>query len=369
VSAETSATSSVVVCLDDLRTYCQGLLEAAGLPSGHAELVADSLVDADARGIGSHGVLRTRIYAERLRAGLLDPRATPTVVRDHPGGCLIDAGNAIGHVGALAGVDLAADRALERAAAVVGVRGSNHCGTLAYFVRRATARGVVVIAASNAPPTMVLHGGRTRAVGTNPLAVGIPHPSGPPVVIDMATSAVARGKIILAHQVGAGIPPDWAVDQAGVPTSDAARALAGSVLPFAGPKGSGLALMLDLLCGGLLSGVTGEGIGDMYDDWTRPQQVGHLFVAIDPAAFLGQDAFAALVAETTERVHGLPPAEGFDRVQLPGEVEDIARAAAERDGLVLADAVVRDLESLGDELGVPSALPVQAQPDSTADAR
>jgi LDH2 family malate/lactate/ureidoglycolate dehydrogenase len=368
VSAETSAPSSVVVCLDDLRTLCQRLLERAGLPDAHAELVADSLVDADARGIGSHGVLRTRIYAERLRAGLLDPHATPAVVRDHQGGCLIDAGNAIGHVGALAGVDLAVERAHERAAAVVGVRNSNHCGTLAYFVRRATARGLVMIAASNAPPTMVLHGGRTRAVGTNPLAIGIPRPSGPPIVMDMATSAVARGKILLANQVGASIPPDWAVDPAGLPTSDTAQALAGSVLPFAGPKGSGLAMMLDLLCGGLLSGVTGEGIGDMYEDWTRPQQVGHMFIAIDPAAFLGQDAFGELVVQFAERVHGLPPADGFDRVQLPGEVEETARATAARDGLLLADTVVSDLEALARELGVSSALPVQPLPDSTADA-
>lgn len=366
MSAGTSAPPSHVVRLDDLRTFCRRLLEVAGLPGPAADLVADSLVDADARGIGSHGVLRTRIYAERLRAGLLDPAAAPVVVSEHAGGCLVDARNAIGHVGARAGVDLAIERATQGAAAVVGVRNSNHCGTLAYFVRRATARQLVLLAASNAPPTMVFYGGRTRAVGTNPLSIGIPHPAGPPLVIDMATSATARGKIIQASQLGMAISPDWAVDVAGKPTSDPELALAGSVLPFAGPKGSGLAMMLDLLCGGLLAGVTGDDIGDMYDDWSRPQRVSHLFVAIDPAAFLGQAAFLALVAQFADRVHGLPAADGFNRVQLPGEVEETARARAERDGLQLADTVVRDLEALSRELGEPAALPAEALPITPA---
>jgi LDH2 family malate/lactate/ureidoglycolate dehydrogenase len=362
VSAEASARSGLLVRIEDLRAYCGRLLALAGLPPADADLVADSLTDAEARGIGSHGVLRTRIYAERLRGGMLDPAATPTLVRDHPGGCLLDAGNAIGHVGARAGVDLAIERAKERAAAVVGVRNSNHCGTLAYFVRRATARHLVVLAASNAPPTMVFYGGRTRAVGTNPLAIGVPNPDGPPLVMYMATSATARGKIILASQVGASIPADWAVDEAGRPTSDPESALRGSVLPFAGPKGSGLAMMIDLLTGGLLAGVTGDEIGDMYDDWSRPQRVSHIFVAVDPDAFLGRDAYLGLVAGFVQRVHGLPPAEGFDQVLLPGEVEESARRTAERDGVLLADAVVRDLEALSRELGDPAVLPAVVLP-------
>ena len=116
-------------------------------------------------------------------------------------------------------------------------------------------------------------------------------------------------------------------------------------------------MMLDLLCGGLLAGVTGDDIGDMYDDWSRPQRVSHLFVAIDPAAFLGQAAFLALVAQFADRVHGLPAADGFDRVQLPGEVEETARARAERDGLQLADTVVRDLEALSVSSASPRPFP------------
>lgn len=339
-----------------LEQYVHGLLTAAGLEAESASLVADSLVDAEARGIRSHGVARTRIYAERLRAGLLSASATPTVVKDAPGALLLDAGNAIGHVGAAAGMDLAIQRAAVQGLASVGVRNSNHCGTLAYFVRRATSNGLVALAISNAPPTMVYFGGRTRAVGTNPMAIGIPHPSEPPIVLDMATSATARGKIILAHQAGASIPPGWAVDASGLPTTDAGAALSGSVLPFAGAKGSGLAMMVDLLSGALLAGVFGAQIGDMYEDWTRPQQVSHLFVVIDPDAFLGRALFLEQVSAFVESVHALPVAEGFSRVLVPGEVEEAALAASLASGVLVPAAVAADLASLAVELGVPSPL-------------
>jgi LDH2 family malate/lactate/ureidoglycolate dehydrogenase len=213
---------------------------------------------------------------------------------------------------------------------------------------------MVAMATSNAPPTMVYHGGRTRAVGTNPMAIGVPHPSEPPIVLDMATSATARGKIILAQQAGSSIPLGWAVDPTGAPTTDASLALEGSVLPFAGAKGSGLAMMVDLLCGALVGGVFGDQVGDMYEDWTRPQRVSHLFVAISPDAFLGQAAFLSQVRAFVSRVHALPAADGFERVLVPGEVEEASLAAARTSGVVVPPAVAADLSALAVELGVPS---------------
>jgi ureidoglycolate dehydrogenase (NAD+) len=170
----------------------------------------------------------------------------------------------------------------------------------------------------------------------------------------MATSATARGKIILANQLGERIPPGWAVDREGVPTTDASSALDGSVLPFAGPKGSGLAMMVELLCGALLAGVTGGQIGDMYEDWTRPQRVSHLFVVIDPEAFLGRAAFLEQVRSFVDRVHALPPADGFAQVLVPGEVEEASRSAAEVSGVELSLEVADDLSALATELGVPA---------------
>jgi len=339
-----------------LREHCGAVFRAAGLAAETAELVADSLVDAEAGGVASHGVNRTRIYAERLRAGLIDAHARPRIVRERPGGMQIDAGNAIGHLGAQTAVDSGIRLAERSAVCVAGVGNSNHCGTLAYFTRQIAAAGLVGIAMSTAPPTMVYHGGRTRAVGTNPISIAVPRASGPAVTVDMATSATARGKIILANQAGGEIPDGWAVDRDGRPTTDPAEALLGSVLPFAGPKGSGLAMMVDLLAGGLMAGASGEQIGDMYEDWTREQRVGHLFVVIDPDGWIGRAAFAEHVEQFGQRVSALPPAEGFERVLLPGELEDNARAAAERDGLRLSGSVVADLDAIAAEFGLSRRL-------------
>lgn len=347
----------VVVELDDLRRHCAAVLTAAGLPDEASALVADSLVDAEARGVTSHGVTRTRIYSERLRAGMIDRDAQPRVVRRSTAAVHLDAGNAIGHVGALAGLDHASELATEHGVGAAGVAGSNHCGTLAYFTRLGARRGMVVMALSTAPPTMVYFGGRSRAVGTNPLSIAVPRRAGDPVVVDMATSATARGKIILANQLGEEIPDGWAVDADGRPTTDPAAALKGSVVPFAGAKGSALAMMVDLLAGALVAGAAGPDIGDMYEDWTRTQRVGHLVIALDPDAWLGRDAFADHLEGFVRRVHDLPPADGFEGVLLPGEVEDRAYARAQEQGVRLTASVHEDLLAVAAEVGLDRTLP------------
>jgi LDH2 family malate/lactate/ureidoglycolate dehydrogenase len=342
--------------MDELRDFCASVLAHVGLADGSATLVADSLVDAEARGIKSHGVQRTRIYAERLRAGLLNKSGQPWLLRESEAMALVDADNCIGHVGAKAGIDAAQERAVATGVGVAGVRNSNHCGALGYFARTVAEAGSIVIAASNAPPTMTYFGGRTSAVGTNPLCIAVPRGDGAPLVVDMATSATARGKIIVAHQQGDLIPDGWAIDKEGRPTTDPAAALEGSVLPFAGPKGSGLAMMIDLLCGALLGGPTGHAIGNMYEDWTRPQEVGHLFIVLDADGWVGKDAFLSAVAAFAEEVHDLPPSAGFDSVLLPGEIEDAALERARADGLVLSDAVFLDMNQLAEDLAAPQRL-------------
>lgn len=344
------------VVVEELRDHSAAVLAAAGLPAGAARLVADSLVDAETRGISSHGVARTRIYAERLKAGMIDPNAEPAVLARSPGRIHLDARNAIGHVGAEAGLELALEAAGSEFVSVVGIANSNHCGTLAYFTRRAAERGFVTIAMSTAPPTMIYFGGRSRAVGTNPISISVPRPDGPPLVVDMATSATARGKIILANRLGKDIPPDWAVDSDGKPTTDAAAALLGSVVPFAGPKGSGLAMMVDLLAGAFVAGVSGFGIGDMYEDWTRAQRVSHLFIVLNPDGWVGRDAFLEHVAEFVANVHALPPADGVETVLLPGEVEDRRFDRAQREGVLIEATVCDDLDAIAAEVGLDRTL-------------
>lgn len=340
----------VRVSMDELRDHGAAVLSAAGLAAESARLVADSLVDAEVRGIASHGITRVRIYTERMRAGLIDVAAVPEIVRQSPGSVHLNAHNAIGHVGADAGLQAAITGAENEFVSVVGVANSNHCGTLAYFTRRAAEAGLVSIAMSTAPQTMIYFGGKSRAVGTNPISIAVPRPNGAPIVVDMATSATARGKIILANKLGHDIPEGWAVDADGVPTTDAAAALLGSVMPFAGPKGSGLAMMVDLLAGAMVAGVSGPDIGDMYEDYSRPQRVSHLFIVLNPDGWFGRDAFLNHVADFSERVHSLPTAEGVDKVLLPGDLEQERWQRAVAEGVDVAAAVVDDLNAIAAEV-------------------
>lgn len=345
-----------------LRAFVTSLLTAAGYPLARADLVGDSLVYADMRGIGSHGVSRARIYTRRALEGMVDPGADPVVVRGKGATRLLDAGNAPGQAAADVAVTEAIKGAHDLGVCAVGVVNSNHCGTLAYFLTRIAAAGLVGLAGSNGPPVMAYHGARSRAVGTNPLGYAFPRPDGPPVVLDMATSNAARGKIIQMARTGQGrVPEGWAVDVEGRPTTDPVEAIAGAVLPFAGPKGSGLAMGIELLCGTLLSGITGSAVGDMYENWDRPQQVGHFFLALDPDCFAGRQAFDENMRRFVDQVKQLPPAAGSDEVLLPGEREHAAAQDAEEHGVPLPGAVVDDLRELGRELAVDDVLVVRAE--------
>ncbi|HEY8590712.1 MAG TPA: Ldh family oxidoreductase [Naasia sp.] len=344
------------VTLDSLHEHAQAVLVASGVAASHADLVSASLVDAEARGIGSHGLTRLRIYSERVRRGLAEGAVEPQVTRTRSGVIDVDALNALGQVGAGVAVDAAMEVAREAGIALAGVRNSNHCGTLAFFTRRIAEAGLVAIAMSTAPPTMVYFGGRTPAVGTNPFSIAVPRAGAAPLVIDMATSATARGKIIVAEQTGTPIPGDWALDSEGRPTSDPAAALAGSMVPFAGPKGSGLAMMIDLICGGLIASATGFSIGNMYEEWDRPQRVGHAFIVLDPGACPGGAGYGRTVAEFAAELAALPPAEGHSAVLAPGTLEDAALARARANGLEVPPAVLADLLNLAEEVGATTSL-------------
>lgn len=342
--------------LPDLVEFCAQIFRKAGLSEEAAQLVADSLVDAEARGIRSHGLQRVRIYSERLTAGLLNASGKPSVVGGTSTFALVDADNAIGQVGALAGLNVALDAADEHGVGVAGVRNSNHCGSLGYFARRATDRGFIQISATNAPSTMVYFGSRRRAVGTNPLCIGVPCGEDSSFILDMASSAVARGKIIVAAEDGVPIPEGYAVDEDGKPTTDPRAALAGSVVPFAGAKGSGLAMMIDLLCGSLLGGPTGDQIGDMYDDWTRPQSVGHLFIVLKPGSWVNAQDFADATAEFARTVSELEPAVGVNHVMYPGELEEAKFQQAKIEGLAIAPSTLSELDALASGFGISERL-------------
>jgi ureidoglycolate dehydrogenase (NAD+) len=324
----------------ELRAFCALALERAGARADDAAACADGLTAADLRGVHSHGALRIGIYVDRLRAGSIHPRAELQIVRDRGAVVVADAQAGLGIAIATRAMDLAIARARMHGIAAVSVRNSNHCGMLAYFAMRALREGAIGVAVSNADSQVAPWGTRAKFLGTNPLAVAVPARDEPPIVLDMATSVVAHARVKGAADRGEAIPPDWALDGAGRPTTDPGAALAGALLAFGGFKGSGISLLIDLLAGILPGGRSGPEIVPLYQRLDEPQGVGHLFAALQVEAFDALDAFTARVDETVRRIRALPPASGAERTYLPGELEHRrAREYAERGIPLPSDAV------------------------------
>ncbi|AHY46993.1 Malate/L-lactate dehydrogenase [Rubrobacter radiotolerans] len=337
----------------ELQEFCTEVLKAAGVPGDDAGIVAASLVDADLAGTGSHGVTRMSDYLGRMEQGLVSPVTKIDLVRETPSTALLDANDGWGQVASERAVELAVRKAGEVGSAWVGVRNSNHNGTAAYWTEKIARQGMVGICSMNTSPVMAAHGSKRPTLGTNPLSIAVPSSSGRPVVLDMATSNQARGKIILAAKNDDPIPEGWAITQEGLPTTDAKEALKGSVLPLGGPKGSGLAIMLDILSGVLTGASFGASMPRMYDD-PAPQRVGHIFSAIDIEVFMPPDEFLARMDEKERETREGPPAPGFERVRMPGDGRHERQAERRAHGIPLSREVYAELLDLAGRYGVPT---------------
>jgi LDH2 family malate/lactate/ureidoglycolate dehydrogenase len=336
-----------------LHAFCCEILEAAGVPAESAALVARSLAEADARGLGSHGVVRLLpVYMRRLLAGTTRARPQIRVVRRQGATAVLDGDAGLGQVVGHAAIALAIDLARKMNVGAVAVRHSSHFGIGALFAEQAVDAGMIGIVMTNAPANMPPHGGRQRFFGTNPLAVGLPCGDERPVVLDMSTSVVARGKIVMLEKIGASIPPGWAIDAAGRPTVDAAAALAGAVLPLGGHKGSGLAFVIDALCGVLAGAAFGPHIVDLYDEGEQAQNVGHFFLALDVEAFMPLARFRAWMDQLVREVRAQPRQPDVDRIYVPGEREYEQAEGSRRAGVALPAAGVLELDNLARSVGV-----------------
>jgi LDH2 family malate/lactate/ureidoglycolate dehydrogenase len=324
---------------------------ALGLPRSAAFAVAEGLVDADMRGIPSHGLMLVPMYAERIQAGSVTTATSAEVVSDLGAIAVLDAGNALGILTGDQGMALASERAWQFGIGAVAVRHAFHFGGAFRYVMTAARAGLVGIAAANTRPLMPAPGGAKTVVGNNPLAIGTPT-GAEPIVLDMALSEAALGKIRIAAAEGREIPPTWATDASGTPTTDPEAAIAGLLLPAAGPKGYGLAFMVDVLTGVLSGGAFGAGVKPLYSEVATPNDCAHLFLAIDPAAFGGAEAFAARVDELAAQVTASPTAPGVDRVLLPGQLEAERHAAARAEGVRVERSVIDNLRGVATALGV-----------------
>ncbi|MDF3312039.1 Ldh family oxidoreductase [Rhodococcus sp. T2V] len=329
------------------------VLEKIGVPGDDAALVLDSLVQADLWGHQSHGVLRLPWYAARLQSGAMTTVTSPETLVDGGALLLLDGRDGIGQVLTETARREAVARAREHGVGVVGVRNSNHFGTAMYYTRRAAQDGCVSILTTNASPAMAPWGGREKVLGTNPWSIAAPAPSGSGVVaVDIANTAVARGKIYLARNRGEEIPSTWAMDSAGRVTTDPAAAIDGVILPMAGHKGYAITFMMDILSGALTGSRMGSRVRGPYEA-DKVSGAGHLFIAIDVAAMGSTAAYLDSVGELIDEVKNTPLAEGAEEIFYPGELEDRAEHRnLDAGGVVLPDQTRTDLETLGAQVGI-----------------
>jgi LDH2 family malate/lactate/ureidoglycolate dehydrogenase len=336
---------------EELCAFASRVLERLDVPADAAGEVAGCLTKAELRGVDSHGMVRLPVYARRVRAGAVKARAE---VRSIPAGtaaALIDGDNGLGPFVAARAMHLALDLAREHGMGFVGVRNSNHFGPAAYYVEKAIDRRCIGLAISNAPSNMAPFGGRRRFLGTNPVAIGVPSGAEDPLIFDASTSVVARGKIILAAHRGIPIPEGWAIDPDGYPTTDPERALAGAVLPFGGPKGSAISLIIDILCG-VMTGAAFALHVNTLEDLSSVQNIGHVFAAVRTDLFLQAGEFERRMDAILRMLRAAPPAPGQERVLVPGEIELAHESRNRKEGIALAAPVVAQLASIGDEFEV-----------------
>lgn len=344
-----------------LREFSIDLFETAGLSPDDAAVVTDCLIHADLRGHASHGLTRIPVYAERIIAGVVKARPEVTVQRNGPAFLVIDADNGPGPVVTMHALGVAIETARREGACVAVIGHSNHNGSGSFYVEKAVEAGCLAIAMTNAPPSMAVFGGREPVIGTNPITFGTPVSGAAPVLLDMATSVVARGKIVEKSKRGEAIPEGWALDGDGRPTTDARSAEAGVVLPMSGPKGSALAIMVEVLCGVLSGGRFARTMGNLYTDFETPQDVGHFLLLVDTThASLGA-AYAARVASLVDELKASAQADGFDEILMPGEVEVRRARKSGAEGISLPQNVVDELATLATRLGV-AKLPTATEP-------
>ena len=337
-----------------LERWTTELLAAAGLEGEAAATVSRTLVDASLRGVDSHGVARTPIYLERLRAGGINPRPRPRVEREEGALALMHGDDGPGQVAGVVATDHSIELARRYGVGVVAVRRSNHYGAAGFYAVRAARAGLIGMSTTNSDPFVIPFGGREAALGTNPIAFAAPVPDGV-WVLDMATSQVAINRIYNARDEGRTIPSGWGVDAEGRDTTDPAVVAAG--VPLGGYKGYGLAIMVEILSAVLTgSGIT-HGVGRLYGAEAEAQDVGHFHLALDPGPLVGAGPFAERLAALLADLSASPAGSGSDEVLVPGDPEERAAAERARSGIPLPAFLWSSLRQASEELGVEAPEP------------
>ncbi len=345
--------SSIRIAWTDLQDFAQALLAAAGMPAERAALVAEALVAANLRGVDSHGVQLVPHYLPDIRAGFVNLTTNGCILSETPTTMVYDGQDGIGHWIARIATEHAMRLAAGAGLGMITVRDSSHIGMVAFWARRMAERGMIGMAFTNASPLVAPWQGCERRLSTNPICVAVPGGERPAWLLDMATTTVAMGKIMKAsHNGQPELPPGWALDRFGRPTTSTAEALQGFLMPLGGYKGYGLGMLVEILCSVLSGGRMGPETGDPRKG-EGPLGYSQCYLAIDIARFQPLDEFRSRMDRLIGMMKSAAPAEGYDEVLVAGEPEWRNEQVRRREGIPVDPGVWQKLIAEGERMGVP----------------
>lgn len=353
--SETSASSVSRVSFTQLCEFIGTALHKLGLPEADAATAGRLMAEAELQGSDGHGVIRLMPYARRIRAGGMNLQPNIRIVQERPGMALLDGDNGMGHLVMARAAEIAVEKARVCGIGWVGSRLSNHAGPASLYARMPMAHDMIglyfaVGNANHLPPW----GGLDMLLSTNPIAVAVPAGDEPPVVLDMATTVAAYGKVKAKAQRGEMMPEGWMIDRTGSPLLDPKRAEEGFLMPIGGYKGYGLSLIVGLLAGTLNGAAMGKQVIDFNHDVVSTTNTGQAIMAIDLSAWGDVAAFKARVDTLVRELRGSERMPGVDRIWLPGEQSHEKRLRHEREGIPIPAGLLRQLDAFAAELGVPS---------------
>jgi LDH2 family malate/lactate/ureidoglycolate dehydrogenase len=342
------------ITIASLRAFCVATLQQVGLNSTDAQTTADALVTTDAMGVFTHGTKLLSGYLNRLRGGGYRATGVPRIEREGPAWGVIDGDSALGQVGSVFAMNAAIAKARQVGVAYIGLRNTGHIGAAGYYAAMAARAGLIGLVVGNDMPSVAAPGSRGAVLGSNPLAYGVPVGDQDPILLDMATAAVAGGKVYAAHQRGEPIAPTWLIGPDGQPTTDGSLyPYHASLAPMAGHKGYGLGLWAEILAGVLPGGAITWQVGSwIFDEPSKPSLHNAAFLAIDVATIAPAEEFAARMQTLINEIHQAPTADGIERVLLPGEREWNLHRNATNHGIELPADVVAKLVLIAQETGI-----------------
>tara|TARA_B100000745_G_scaffold46990_1_gene28252 strand:- start:140 stop:1150 length:1011 start_codon:yes stop_codon:yes gene_type:complete len=315
-----------------------------GVTKKHASICSEAIINAELVGAPSHGLSRLKMYCDRIKSKLINPKPKIKIKKISQSIAHIDANNGIGFVAADLAIKTAIKNAKKTGISLVGVKNSGHYGLSGYYAEQAVKHNLIAFCFTNAPPAIAPHGSKKSLFGTNPICFATPTSSKVPFILDTSVSVINRGKIRVAARTRKKIPQGVALDKFGKPTTDAKKALSGVQLPIAGFKGSGLAWMVDILSGVLTGGNHGGKVRDPFDDFSGPQNIGHLFLVMKPNLFVGN--YSQRIKENIKRIKKLPKLKGVKKIYYPGENKYSRYISNLKKNILIPKNILEDLEKL-----------------------